>query len=181
MQRGEFWLHQLSEGGGCCLCTAIPHRRICRCLWHAYPCLCWMRLWPQDFLHEKQMECQSLPSRIQVSAESESVILSDLIGIDWFLSSVSFSLLQSIHSFTSEMQFCILGQWCPNGLDDNNQEVECHQQKTDWRLSDVRSSLKMVLCTKWLKQGRGQSPAAHQSRERLVLNCCCRWSPFESF
>ena len=30
-----------------------------------------------------------------------------------------------------------IGQWCPNGLDGKNQEVECHQQKTDWKLNDV--------------------------------------------
>ena len=52
-QRGEFWLHWLSEGDGCCLCTAVQHRRICRCLWHACPWLRWMRSWSPDFLHEK--------------------------------------------------------------------------------------------------------------------------------
>ena len=31
------------------------------------------------------------------------------------------------------------------------------------------------------KKGRQQSPAARQSREWMVLRCCCRWSPFESF
>ena len=39
----------------------------------------------------------------------------------------------------------------------------------------------VVLCAKWIKQGQGQSPAARQSREWMVLRCCCRWSPFESF
>ena len=48
-----------------------------------------------------------LPTRIDVGAESGSIILSDLIRIDSVLSSFSFSLLQSIHDLTSEMQFCI--------------------------------------------------------------------------
>ena len=48
-----------------------------------------------------------LPTRIEVVAESGSIILSYLIRIDSVLSSFSFSLLQSIHNFTSEMQFCI--------------------------------------------------------------------------
>ena len=54
-QRREFGLHWLSEGGECCLCAAVQRR----CLWHACPWLCWMRLWSQNVLHEKQMECQS--------------------------------------------------------------------------------------------------------------------------
>ena len=81
-------------------------------------------------------------TRMDMGAESGSIIVSDLIRIDSVLSSFSFSLLQSIHDFTSEMQFCYVGQWCPNNLDGKNQEVECHQQKINWRLSDVRSSLK---------------------------------------
>ena len=123
-----------------------------------------------------------LPTRVEVGAESGSIILSGLIRTDLVLSSISFSLLQSIHDFTSEMQFCIRLTVVSNGLDGKNQEVEWHQQKIYWRLSDVRSSLKVVLCTKWIKkQGRGQGPAARQSREWMVLSCCCRWSPFESF
>ena len=59
-QRGEFWLHWLSEGGGCCLWVEVQRRRICRyLLWHACPWLCWMRLWSRDFLHGSRMECQS--------------------------------------------------------------------------------------------------------------------------
>ena len=45
-----------------------------------------------------------LPTRIEVDAESGSIILSDLIRLDSVLSSFTFSLLQSIHNFTSEMQ-----------------------------------------------------------------------------
>ena len=45
-----------------------------------------------------------LPTQIEVGAESGSIILSDLIRIDSVLSSFSFSLLQSVHDFTSEMQ-----------------------------------------------------------------------------
>ena len=116
-----------------------------------------------------------LPTQIEVGTESGSTILSDLIRIDSLLSSFCLSLLQSFHDFTSEMQFCYVGQWCPNNLDGKNQEVECHQQKINWRLSDVRSSLKQ-----WIKQGWGQSPAARKSREWMVLSCCCRWYSFQS-
>ena len=45
-----------------------------------------------------------LPTRIDVGAESGSILLSDLVRIDSVLSLFSFSLLQSIHNFTSEMQ-----------------------------------------------------------------------------
>ena len=48
-----------------------------------------------------------LPTQIEVGTESGSTILSDLIRIDSVLSLFSFSLLQSIHKFTPEMQFCI--------------------------------------------------------------------------
>ena len=82
-----------------------------------------------------------------VGAESGSIIRSDLIRIDLVLSSFSFSLLQSIHDFTSECNSAYIGQWCPNGLDGKNQEVEYRQQKIDWRLSDVRPSFhRFMLC-----------------------------------
>ena len=48
-----------------------------------------------------------LPTPIEAGAESGSIILSDLIRMDSLSSSFSFSLLQSVHSFTSEMQFYI--------------------------------------------------------------------------
>ena len=89
-----------------------------------------------------------LPTRIEVGAESGSIILSGLIRIDSVLSSFSFSLL---HSSTILLQKCnsaYMGQRYPNSLDGKKQEVKCHQQKIDWRLSDVHSSLKVVLCTK---------------------------------
>ena len=89
-----------------------------------------------------------LPTRIEVGAESGSIILSDLIRIDSVLSSFSFSLLQSIHDLLQKCNSAYIGQWCPNGLDGKNQEVECHQQKIAWGLSEVRSSLKVALCTK---------------------------------
>ena len=116
-----------------------------------------------------------LPTWIEVGAESGSIILSDLIRIDSVLSSFSRSLLQSIHNFTPKMQFCMRWTMVSNGLDGKTQEVECHQQKINWRLSDVRSSLKQ-----WIKQGWGQSPAARKSREWMVLSCCCRWYSFQS-
>ena len=84
------------------------------------------------------------PTRIEVGAESGSVILSDLISCHHLVSaycSPSANLLRKCNS-------AYVGQWCPNGLDGKNQEVECHQQKIDLRLSDVRSSLKVALCTK---------------------------------
>ena len=59
------------------------------------------------FLAWEANRMSGLPSRIEVGAESVSIILSDLIRIDSVLSSFSFSLLQSIHDLTSEMQFCI--------------------------------------------------------------------------
>ena len=54
------------------------------------------------------MEISELPTRTEAGAESGNIILSGLFGIDLVLVLFSFSLLQSIHNFTSEMQFRIL-------------------------------------------------------------------------
>ena len=77
-----------------------------------------------------------LPTQTEMGAESGSIILSDLIRIYSVLSPFSFRLLQSIHIF-QKCNSAYLGQRCPNGLDDIDQEVKCRQQQTDWRLSDV--------------------------------------------
>ena len=114
-----------------------------------------------------------------MDAGTGSIILSDLIRIDSVLSLFSFSLLQSIHNFTSEMQFCI--RWTVVSKmvwKARNKKLNIVSKKIDWRLSDVRSSLKVVLCTKWINQCQRQSPAARQSREWMVLSCCFWWSPF---
>ena len=104
-QRGEFWLHWLSEGGRCCLCVEVQRRRICRYLWHACPWLCWIRSWSLDF-------CMSKEWNVRVTKSNRSWRRIREHNPVWLyqnrfsFSSFSFSLLPSIHNFISEMQFC---------------------------------------------------------------------------
>ena len=69
-------------------------------------------------------------------------------NIETVFSSFRFSLLQSIHNFTSEMQICMRWTVVSKCSGWQDQEVERSQEKVDWIWNDIRSSLKVVLCTR---------------------------------
>ena len=86
-----------------------------------------------------------LPTRIELGAESGSIILSELIRIiSVFFHHLVSACCNPSTILLQKSNSAYVGQWCPHGLDGKSEEVECRQPKIDWRLTDARSSLKVV-------------------------------------
>ena len=121
-----------------------------------------------------------LPAGIELGAESGNMILSDWSRIDSASSSFSFSLSQSSHNFTSEMQFCmrwtVVFKW--SGWQESRSWVSSAKDwlETEWRSIKFESGF----VYKMDKRGPRTEPRG-TPKQRIDGFSCRRWSLFESF